>query len=40
MEILIESLNEVFKLTDGLTKQLSFTELKNEYRKLDTSYMQ
>lgn len=39
MEISIDSLNEVFKLTDGLTKKLSFIELKNEYEKSDISYM-
>ena len=40
MEISIESLNEAFRLTDCLTKRLSFTELKNEYERLDISYMQ
>lgn len=39
MEISIEYLNEGFRLTDSLTKRLSFIELKNEYERLDISYM-
>ena len=40
MEISIDSLNEFFKLMDGLTERLSFRELKNEYEISDISYMQ
>ena len=31
MEVSIESLNEIFRLTDDLTKKLSFIELRNGY---------
>lgn len=40
MEILIDYLNEVFKLMDGLTKRFSFMESKNENKRSDISYMQ
>ena len=39
IEVSIEFQNEVFKLIDGLTTNLSFTKLENQFRMSHTSYM-